>query len=179
VVLSLTLYGLAAGTVGGVVAARLMGYPGSPVVAPARDVPRGSDAVFGRVSGIAVEQTLTKAGYECDGPAGSAASTRSVLCRDRQAAGYERSLTLGFRADGGVTSLTGRCRPASGTATLDGCGAFIGGVPGVLYPANAAGAKAARNWATGNFGADTSTVIDGVYYAMQLEPLLIVCMPAV
>jgi hypothetical protein len=43
---------------------------------------------------------------------------------------------------------------------------------------NAARAGAAQDWASQNLGADTSTVIDGVYYALQLEPLLIVCMPA-
>jgi hypothetical protein len=87
-------------------------------------------------------------------------------------------VSIAYRADGRVISLTGRCRPVSGTATVEGCGTFFGSIPGLLYLADATRAKAAQDWASQNLGADTSTIIDGVYYAVQLEPLLIICMPA-
>jgi hypothetical protein len=179
VILSLAMYGLIAGTVGGVVTARLTGYPPAPVVAPAGDVPRASDGLFSGVTGPGVEQAMTKAGYSCGVEGGGASPTRSALCRDGRTADYDISLTIAYQADGGtVTSLTGRCRPISSTATVDGCGAFIGSVPGLLYPANATRSVAARDWASRNLGADASTVIDGVYYALQLQPLLIACMRA-
>jgi hypothetical protein len=178
VVLSLVAYGLVVGTVGGVVTARLTGYPGSPVVAPAADVPRASDGLFKGVTSLGLEGVLTRAGYSCDAAGPSTTPAPPALCTDGRTAGYDISVTVGSGDKGTVTSLTGRCRPTSNTATLDGCGAFIANVPGLLYPANASRARAAQDWAAQNMGADTSTVIDGVYYLMQLEPLLIVCMPA-
>src|SRR5215472_13585175 len=147
VVLSLVTYGLVVGTVGGVVTARLTGYPGSPVVAPADDVPRASDGVFKGVTGLGIERTLTKAGYSCEAAGASIAPRPSRLCRDGRTADYDISLTVALRADGMATSLTGRCRPTSSTATLDGCSAFIGSVPGLLYSTNATRARAAQDWA--------------------------------
>jgi hypothetical protein len=176
VVLLLVLYGVVAGTVGGVVAARLAGYPGSPAVVPAGDVPRASDALFRGLTGPGMEQALTRAGYSCVDAGGP--RSREATCADKRTADYDISLSVAIRADGRVTSLIGRCRPISGTASVDGCGAFIGSVPGLLYPANASRARAAQDWAAQNLGADTSTVIDGVYYVLQLQPLLIVCTPA-
>lgn len=178
VALSLILYGLIVGTVGGIVVARLAGYPGSPGVSPASDVPRASDGFFKGVTRAAIEQAMTTEGYSCSRTPGRTSSPGPVVCKDQRTAGYDISLSIEYQADGRVTVLTGRCRPTSSTATVDGCGAFIGSVPGRLYPANVTRARAAQDWASQNLGADTSTVIEGVYYVMQLQPLLIVCMPA-
>ncbi len=177
VALSLVLYGLIVGTVGGIVVARLAGYPGSPGVSPASDVPRASDGFFKGVTRAAIEQAMTKEGYSCSRPPGRTTSPPAV-CKDTRTAGYDISLSIEYQADGRVTSLTGQCRPTSSTATVESCGAFIGRVPSLLYPANVTRARAAQDWASQNLGADTSTVIEGVYYVMQLQPLLIVCMPA-
>lgn len=178
VVSLLVLDGLVVGAVGGVAAARLAGFPGSPVTAPAADVPRGSDGLFREVTGPGLEQAMQKASYTCSPGMFGGAGALDTDCSDRRTADYDISLSIDYRSDGRVTSLIGRCSPVSSTATVVGCGSFIGGIPALLYPANAPRARPAQDWVSQNLGADTSTVIDGIYYVLQLQPLVIVCSPA-
>lgn len=177
VVLLLLTYGLVLGSVGGVVTARLAGYPGFPGVAPARDVPKASDGVLAGVTSSGVQRAMTALGFSC-ARASSTSPSHSVVCQGERTAGYDISLTVESQADGRVTSLIGRCAQTSGAATVEGCRTFIDGVPTLLYPSNATAAKPAQDWVSQNLGADTTTVIGGVYYLLQLQPVGIACAPA-
>jgi hypothetical protein len=177
-VVLLVVYGLVAGTAAGAVAARLAGFPGSPPVVPAADLPRATDSVVHGVTSGGVQQALTKAGFACAAGADTQIGTIVMTCRDGRTAGYAISVDIDSAPGGSVTSVVGRCQRSGGGTALDVCAPFIHGVPGLLYPGDAARAAAAQDWVSHNLGADTSTEIQGIYYALQLEPLLIVCMPA-
>jgi len=178
VVLSFVVYGLVAGTAAGVAAARLTGFPGSPPVAPAADLPKATDSVVHGVTSSGVQQALTNAGFTCAAGGDSPIGTIVTTCRDGRTAGYAISVDIDSAPGGSVRSVTGRCQRSAGGTAVDVCAPFIHSIPGLFYPGDAARATAAQDWVSHNLGADTSTEIQGIHYALQLEPLLIICLPA-